>query len=575
MDLLVLESADDEPVVKSSSAKLLGSNVTPATDHRKIAVSRRFIGGSGQTSPTKPGMSPTSLTSAGSASVTMLNDVDKDRDILFPFRITHAGLGANLTLYTFSTPEKARRDRELWRDAIMNAKREYSSAATTLKSEPFRLRVLADQAFGYDSSSAPQIPVHTAGTALDRAVREAESRTPVSLTRSNDSTSATSVSTLVDGGAGDGPRQVVNSLINSPVNCGVSFVYADRNEYCMLGLDYGVYLHDKRVGSVWKRCLTLTHVTQIAVIQDMNVAIILAGKTLAYYHLDVLINQATKPDTQKSTVVPKGYKLSEKNVGFFATGIMRDRILLFYKKTDGLSSVFKVLEPVREKGSQQKRSKVLFSRDETLSSTEYFRDVDKFYIPTESYGISLFKSTFAVHTTKGFELLSFDTKSTPLSLPLIAPQALQNVLRISRGFKFSSVDSFKKKIESSKPLGMFRVTSESIILCYAEFALYTDNDGNLNDRNAVFSYLSKAKKVSFQMPHLIIFGDEIIEVRRVDRSGQLRQVITGKHIRCIDSRDGQIKAAMVHPLIRTKQLVVELVENEFAVMDDTSTLSGY
>jgi hypothetical protein len=448
--------------------------------------------------------------------------------------------GASYTLYTSSSI-----DRDKWKDAIISAKREHSSAMYALNAEPFRMKVVADYAFGYDSSYSPKLPVFTAASAVDRALRET--------------------------GNQDKPRPLVKSYIN----CGVSFVFADGNEYCMLGLDYGVYIHDGKPDSIWRRCLEITKVTQIDILEELNVVLLIADKALIYYHLDEVIGQTVKQSG--SDKPPMGYRLSQhRRVGFFNVGYMKQRTLVFYKRTEGLSSTFKVLEPIKEKGSQRRRSKMSFSRGVGISSTEFFRETDKFYVPTEAFGLSIFKSTFSVHTAKGFELLSLDSMA-PQSVPVlssITSSTLAPILKASNGLNHLSVETFKKRIENARPVGMFRVSGVSLVLCYEDMAIYCDNYGNLTGP-AVIVFVCKAKTVAVQLPYLVAFNDTMIEIRRLDRAGQLKQVISGRDIRAIDTKEGQIMAALAHPKLAGRQLVVELIGNEFVVDDDLgSSLSG-
>lgn len=86
----------------------------------------------------------------------------------------------------------------------------------------------------------------------------------------------------------------------------------------------------------------MPRVTQIAVLEEFSLFLVLSDKSLIAYHLDVVCppNGATiGNDTQRK----QAQKLSgSRDVGFFATGKMKDRTLVFYKRREGVSSVFKV-----------------------------------------------------------------------------------------------------------------------------------------------------------------------------------------------------------------------------------------
>ena len=126
-------------------------------------------------------------------------------------------------------------------------------------------------------------------------------------------------------------------------------------------------------------------------LEDFSLFLVLADKALIAYHLDVVI-----PQGQADTKQRQPQKLSgARDVGFFTTGKMNDRTLVFYKKREGLSAIFKVLEPVFQKATEKK------SRFGRKGTTEFFREYDDFYIPTDCYGLNLFHSSLAIQTAKG------------------------------------------------------------------------------------------------------------------------------------------------------------------------------
>ena len=143
------------------------------------------------------------------------------------------------------------------------------------------------------------------------------------------------------------------------------------------------------------QAISMTRITQVAVLEEFNLFLLISDKSLIAYHLDVITAGPTST-VDSSRKAPQ--KLSgSRDVGFFVAGRMKDRTLVFYKKRDNLSSNFKVLEPIYQKSSERKRAGY-FKR----GSTEFFREFDDFYIPTECTGINLFTSSLAVSTARGF-----------------------------------------------------------------------------------------------------------------------------------------------------------------------------
>jgi hypothetical protein len=86
----------------------------------------------------------------------------------------------------------------------------------------------------------------------------------------------------------------------------------------------------------------MARVTQIAVLEEFSLFLIIADKSLIAYHLDLICPvNGNAPRNESLTRAPQ--KISgNREVGFFATGKIKDRTLVIYKKRDGISSVFKV-----------------------------------------------------------------------------------------------------------------------------------------------------------------------------------------------------------------------------------------
>lgn len=83
-------------------------------------------------------------------------------------------------------------------------------------------------------------------------------------------------------------------------------------------------------------------VTQIAVLEEFSIFLVLSDKSLIAYHLDIVC-PANGAQVGNDSQRKQAQKLSgSRDVGFFATGRMKDRTLVFYKRRETVSSVFKV-----------------------------------------------------------------------------------------------------------------------------------------------------------------------------------------------------------------------------------------
>jgi hypothetical protein len=263
-----------------------------------------------------------------------------------------------------------------------------------------------------------------------------------------------------------------------------------------------------------------------------------------------------------------------KDVTYFATARMKDRMLVFYKRKEGLHTTFKVVEPIFHKANEKRR---LFGRSKTTSgSTESFRDFDEFFFPTECYSLSLFQTYVAVSTSKGIEMLTLDKKQ-PMSIPDLKAPAIANIA---------------SRIQGQKPMGMFRLNENEFILTYEDCAVYVDKHGEVS-RTLIMEYSGrqkKAKGATMYGQYLILFNDDYVEVRNAE-NGRLRQIIAGRDVRVLDYgirgptgtnatqaqqtqgrngalpnvddvSKGTVKIAMAHPEIPGRQIVLELLLND-------------
>lgn len=217
MDLLILESANDPPVQKSSYVKGItslrdvpaGRSGTPQ-DPSLISRTTSSTSPAPQLQTVNTGSSGTSL-----QTVTSLGE-GKDADkIMYPFKVKHLG---RETYTLFAPSEKARKD---WAENIVKAKTKHAASLYNQNAEPFKLRVMADSAFVYDGfgglgGKAAVIK----GTPVDRAIKEVEQK-------------------FKDTGR-PGP------ICRARVNCATSFATSGENgkEMVAVGTDYGVYVSE-------------------------------------------------------------------------------------------------------------------------------------------------------------------------------------------------------------------------------------------------------------------------------------------------------------------------------------------
>ena len=191
----MLESADDDPIVKSRGLTTAVAGVT---------------GGS-----------------ANTAVVTSTNSEQPGENILFPFRIKY--LGKNVyTLYASSS-----QNRKDWCKKIVEAKIKHAASLFAQSAEPFRLRVMADAAFSYEGGGFGHRGILIQGTPLYRAIREMEKQ--------------------YEATGRPGP------VCRARVNCATTFQRVQRQKIVAVGCDNGVYTSDINNPRSWLRVSLYYH----------------------------------------------------------------------------------------------------------------------------------------------------------------------------------------------------------------------------------------------------------------------------------------------------------------------------
>lgn len=238
MDLLVLESSNEDPVIKSSM-KGIGAVTTKAQTPQDARASRTSIsnvngtGTPGSLAHVNTGSSTASMSTIASAKTlvtTTILDGPKDEKLMFPFRIKHLGKPEVYVLYAPSA-----QNRQDWCDKVIEAKTRHAASLFRQNAEPFRLRVIADTAFSHDLVPGAFNSVVIRGTPLDRAIREVED-------------------TFKSAGPRPGP------VCRAQVNCAAAFNQPYGSPMIAIGTDFGVFISNYNNPRGW------TRVSQISIV---------------------------------------------------------------------------------------------------------------------------------------------------------------------------------------------------------------------------------------------------------------------------------------------------------------------
>ena len=111
----------------------------------------------------------------------------------------------------------------------------------------------------------------------------------------------------------------------------------------MYGTDTGIYVSDRKPRaeiSRPRRALECQNVTQIDVLEEYQILLVLANKALLSYSLEAL-----EPNESQSALSKRPRKI-QNHAAFFQTGVCVGRHLVCSAKASGMSTTIKVFEPM-------------------------------------------------------------------------------------------------------------------------------------------------------------------------------------------------------------------------------------
>ena len=273
-------------------------------------------------------------------------------------------------------------------------------------------------------------------------------------------------------------------------------------------------------------------VTQIDVLEQHQILLVLADKVMYSYPLDSL-----DPEESQAAPSKRGRKICHAN--YFNAGMCNGQLLVCCVKSSSLSSTVKVYEPMDSMTKGKKKSglaKMLAGGQEVLrpykvsvsssrSTAKLLTESQEFYIPMESNSIHFLRSKLCVGGAKGFEIVSLETLETQ-SLLDQADTSLDFVVRR----------------ENVKPIYIERTPSE-FLLCYTDFSFFVNkngwrarNDWRINWEGAPTAFATWGDK------YILAFEQEFIEIRLTETGG-LVCILTAKNMRFLHSSSREVSLA--------------------------------
>ncbi|RKF74184.1 Rho1 guanine nucleotide exchange factor 1 [Golovinomyces cichoracearum] len=292
------------------------------------------------------------------------------------------------------------------------------------------------------------------------------------------------------------------------VNCVAPF---DGGRKLICGTDSGIYVSDRKSkdgNTKPQRILDATNVTQIDVLEEYQLLLVLSQKSLLSYPLSAL--------NPNEPALSKRPKKIQSHCNFFRTGICLGRHLVCCVKSSALSTTIKVFEPndAMSKGKKQKGFKMFNSGQDELKAFK------EFYIPTESSSIHFLKSKLCVACARGFEVVSLETLET------------QSLLDQAD----TSLDFVVRK-ENVRPIHIERLNGE-FLLNYSEFSFFVNRNGWRARPDWRIDWEGQPQSFALSYPWIIAFEPNFIELRNIDTNAV--HIVPHRNIRMLHTSTREI-----------------------------------
>ncbi|OZJ06270.1 hypothetical protein BZG36_00791 [Bifiguratus adelaidae] len=290
-------------------------------------------------------------------------------------------------------------------------------------------------------------------------------------------------------------------ITTGKVVCSVPFTTTDGTRMIAVGTDIGVWAGLEGSGNFRKTDLNVTNVTQMEVIEENHLFLVLENKVLWAYPIDALISSQFANTRQKI----------KDSINYFNVGVCNNKTLIVPMKKRNTMSTFKAYEPVcgdvRDVLKHSNNAKTMFGNRATKEWVKVYKE---FYVGADSTSVQFLRARIVVVCVKGFEIVNLENLSMNIGIPDLVKPEFAFVVR---------------KGENIRPLAMFRI-HDKFLLCYDEFAFFVDSRGGLlRDKNRI-EWEGVPESVALYYPYVVAFDKEFVEVRHVETTlEELRQTL--------------------------------------------------
>ncbi|KAG9325130.1 hypothetical protein KVV02_006792 [Mortierella alpina] len=294
----------------------------------------------------------------------------------------------------------------------------------------------------------------------------------------------------------------------------------DGKRRVVIGTEDGVYVGMEDDPSSFRLAIKDVSATQVSVLEEYHLLMVLSGKVLKAYDIRCL-----EPDADK--VFQNGQQLG-KSVQYYTAGVCAGKTLVItMRRKSANESHFTAYEPIENAVLDSQHHKGFSLSLSKSSKLEWFKMYREFYVGSESSRLLMLSKMVCVVCPKGFEVLLLEN--------LIETRVYPS--RQDPEF------AFLLKRPESVPVSMFKLNSDEFLMCYSDFAFTMTSKGTLA-KNELIEWEGRPESFAMAYPYIVAFESGLIEVRHIE-TGALEQLILGNEIRLLHSEGEQYSNAMM------------------------------
>ncbi|KAK0551487.1 Rho guanine nucleotide exchange factor [Tilletia horrida] len=301
------------------------------------------------------------------------------------------------------------------------------------------------------------------------------------------------------------------------------------------GTEHGVYVGPRRTSAI-QRVLNLRNVTQLAVMEELDLLFVLANKVLWVCRLVDLFVPPAHLTGQDSPPTLQQVSSKEEEILFFNIGMLdNQRVVVFAKKKPyDRGTAFTTLEVHYDSGWSMRAH---FSHRHQGVQLKPFGN-GRFEVGVDVFSLQFRRKGLSLCTTKGFELCNLGRNESPAFLSVPHPPKKEDV----KG------QALQKRIKAAKPMALFKIAENEFLLCFNTFGCFVNADRTVARDGAVLEWETEPTSFVFRSPYLLAIDARFVEIRIFNsvmrtatseanaQSGRLLQFFRGQHMRLVNTQ---------------------------------------